>query len=557
MKLVIVDTAQIQPYIFGSNRLRENVGASYLVAAATGEWALQSIRKVAQRHNVKDDRAGDRDDPNNMLIDTQQIERDHLDGEVMYAGGGNFVALFREDEVARRFASHLSRRVLEDAPDLQLVIAQQSFDWSESLYMAVQRAFMALNQQKRTGQVSAPLLGLGVTAVCRSTGLPATGFAPKVGADDGSRYPASAQILAKHAMLGEAKDKLRHVFKPPAGYDYPDDLENMGGSAGEFSYIALAHADGNGMGERVRDIGKHTNDNRDYIIALRSFSRTLNKAAQTALRETLELLNTRIWRDGGQRIGHYSLATNDSQPKEIAHITLAKADNVYYLPFRPIVFGGDDLTFVADGRIGLSLLVDYLTRFEDQTRRLNLPGGKATACGGVAILKSHYPFAQAYQLAEQLCKSAKIYRRDAMLGNVSCLDWYFTTTGLSGGLGEIRRIERETAEGKLTLCPISLEENQKEAHRSWQQMYRLVCEFQGKNWAGRRNKQKALREALRLGKTSTQHFLTRYGIKELLPLPGSDDFQINGWAFNRCGYFDALELADWYIPLVEGPEVHA
>jgi len=33
--LVIVDTTGIQSYIFGSNRLRENVGASFLVHAAT------------------------------------------------------------------------------------------------------------------------------------------------------------------------------------------------------------------------------------------------------------------------------------------------------------------------------------------------------------------------------------------------------------------------------------------------------------------------------------------------------------------------------------------
>jgi hypothetical protein len=40
MQLVIVDTAQIQTYIFGSNRLRENIGASHLVAEAAEGWAL-------------------------------------------------------------------------------------------------------------------------------------------------------------------------------------------------------------------------------------------------------------------------------------------------------------------------------------------------------------------------------------------------------------------------------------------------------------------------------------------------------------------------------------
>jgi hypothetical protein len=40
--LVAVETAHIQSYIFASNRLRENVGASYLVTAATGEWRSRS-----------------------------------------------------------------------------------------------------------------------------------------------------------------------------------------------------------------------------------------------------------------------------------------------------------------------------------------------------------------------------------------------------------------------------------------------------------------------------------------------------------------------------------
>lgn len=40
MQLLILDTSQIQPYVFGSNRLRENIGASYLVAQATGQWGL-------------------------------------------------------------------------------------------------------------------------------------------------------------------------------------------------------------------------------------------------------------------------------------------------------------------------------------------------------------------------------------------------------------------------------------------------------------------------------------------------------------------------------------
>src|SRR5262249_42346964 len=57
--LLIADTAGIQPYIFGSNRLRENIGASHLVAQATGGWALDAVRAAAPRHNIGPDRLTD------------------------------------------------------------------------------------------------------------------------------------------------------------------------------------------------------------------------------------------------------------------------------------------------------------------------------------------------------------------------------------------------------------------------------------------------------------------------------------------------------------------
>ena len=41
--LLLIDTTQTQRYIFSSNRMRENIGASYLIAKATTEWVFQAI----------------------------------------------------------------------------------------------------------------------------------------------------------------------------------------------------------------------------------------------------------------------------------------------------------------------------------------------------------------------------------------------------------------------------------------------------------------------------------------------------------------------------------
>jgi hypothetical protein len=63
------------------------------------------------------------------------------------------------------------------------------------------------------------------------------------------------------------------------------------------------------------------------------------------------------------------------------------------------------------GRLGLTLAALYLKAFEAEKE--NIPDGKdLTACAGIAIVKTHYPFARAYQLSEALCSNAKNFVRD-------------------------------------------------------------------------------------------------------------------------------------------------
>jgi hypothetical protein len=553
MQLVIVDTAQIQPYIFGSNRLRENIGASHLVAMATTDWAKDKVRAVAPKNNIN---------PDGTLDNTKCIENpgDNLDAEVLYAGGGNFVALFREDDKAKAFTSELSRKALTDAPNLQLVIAQNAFDWSADplpLSEKVRATFKKLAEEKRSRTLSAPLLGLGVTVMCRSTGLPAVEMAPAIGSDP--ERPASAEIMAKLGVVDDADQRLRTILPPPEGYNYPRQLDHLGGTKGEHNFIAVVHADGNGMGQRIMDIGEAhpTKDkNREYIKALRSFSEKVDKAAQGALRAVLDKLVQRL--NGGDRIVHKNAAG-----KILAEVQLKSAGlGIWYLPFRPIVFGGDDVTFVCDGRLGLSLAIEYMKQLEAHTSTLLDGKGKLTASAGVAIVKAHYPFARAYALADELCREAKKYRR-SICGpdsdwDGSFLDWHFALSGLSGGIEEIREREYKVVlkrttklkEGWLTIRPMTLDKNAKEPQRAWDVVQNAITVFQGETWAGRRNKIKSLRDALREGPDAVKWFLKKFGLKEGLPIiEGYSDFAQTGWWDKWCGYFDAIEAADWFVPL--------
>ncbi|GAB4551356.1 MAG: hypothetical protein OHK0023_18190 [Anaerolineae bacterium] len=515
--LVAVDTAGIQSYIFGSNRLKENIGASYLVKQATENWAIEALRLAAPNANAA---SGDRVD--------KKIEIDGLDAEVLYAGGGNFVALFRHAESAKAFTRTLSKRVLINAPGLRLDIHQEPLVWTGTgLGEAVGRLLQNMKKERGKKTASGPLMGLGVTVMCQSTALPAVEVIADPDRDE--RY-VSAEVWAKHKAADRANDWLRRELPPGDGYDYPLDLDDLGRSTGERSYIAVVHADGNGMGQIIRAIGEER-DNRAYISKMRQFSEQVKVISTTSMMAVIKLLKYKTLE------GISILGTRTVSDLEFP---LDKNDNLR-LPIRPIVFGGDDTTFVCDGRIGLSLAVEYLHTFETEARKQGL---KLSACAGIAIVKSHYPFARAYQLSEELCDEAKKFRRKNFKDGGGALDWHFTSGGLYDELEAMRKREYDVSVGSLTLRPVSL--GREGGVRSWAEIERLTIAFQ-QDWADKRNKAKALRDALRDGSNSVARFLSIYEQK----LPELTDFDQTGWNNDLCGYFDALELMDIHIPLRE------
>ncbi|MGL5059572.1 MAG: Cas10/Cmr2 second palm domain-containing protein, partial [Microcoleus sp.] len=158
----VIDTTGIQPYIFGSNRLRENIGGSYLVAKATDEWVKWALHQRFEEKVYIPDRTQPE----------KQIDQDNLDAELVYTGGGNAVILFKDRDCAVKFTRTLSEKVLKEAPGLKIVVAHsQPFEWGNSLWNVIDSLMKELERKKREYNLSVPLLGLGVTASCLSTGL--------------------------------------------------------------------------------------------------------------------------------------------------------------------------------------------------------------------------------------------------------------------------------------------------------------------------------------------------------------------------------------------------
>ena len=521
--LTAVDTSAIQRYIFGTNRLREHVGASEFVLQATTRWVWETLDETGLRVNVSRD--GTRDD-------AKTLEGGDLDAEVIYTAGGNAVVLFTDGEQetaserARAWARMLSRRALTDAPGLTLWVAHsQAFAWDaagDDLGARLSRVFERLDLLKRTRQASTPVIGLGVTATCQSTGLVATGM------DDVDPIRVSREVLAKtNKQRGGALDAAHVRFEElladyrKLGLRAPEELDRLNPITGERSYIAVVHADGNGIGERFKGVwqGKA---NREGMRAIRVLSDAVNAAGQAALQRALAGLIT-----------PYGLIEPYRAPD---------------FPVRPLIYGGDDVTFVCDGRLGLGLAARYLDAFERiASEKL---GDRTTAAAGVAIVKTHYPFARAYELAEELTRSAKRLSREH-----STLDWHIATSGLLADLNELRAREYSVPAGDLAMRPVYLRAGdglpQQHAWRTWANVEDLINIFQTDDtWAGKRNKIKQLREVLREGDARVEQFCTVYQLPnaELPGYRGLSSLVKRGWLNGRCGYFDPIEALDMYVP---------
>ncbi|MEG4418225.1 hypothetical protein QUA70_06395 [Microcoleus sp. LAD1_D5] len=540
--VTVLDTTGIQPYIFGSNRLRENIGASYLVSQATDNWAREALNKLKKNIN-REVYAFDPEKPQSEA--KPRIEDDGLAAELVYAGGGNTVLLFSEKQYAVEFTKILSKRILEEAPGINLVAVHQEFDWdSQSLYKVVQDLMKNdLDVKKRSRIPSAPLLGLGVTATCRSTQLVAVDMSVPFKDEDDEPYLISREILNKRKAVELANNHLKHklITSTSEIYEFPLRTDYMGRSEGDSSYVGVIHADGNGMGKRFQKFGKDKS-NRDYIIAMRELSRSVNDAGINALRKVIEMLAASI----------IDVEEDGKIVKKVMGKFAIEGNN---LPFRPLVYGGDDVTFVCDGRLGLELAAIYLEALEKQ----KIADGKPIkACAGICVVKTHYPFARAYQLSEDLCRKAKKFVKDENKGDFSALDWHLAASGLSGSISEIRDREYKVLAGSLSMRPVSFRKEQHSDWRTWEGFTKVVKHLnEDEEWKGRHNKVIALRDVLRQGIDATQKFLKNYRIKdEQLPsFPECSGLSVTlakqGWVHETCGYFDAIEAMEFYISLRE------
>lgn len=398
MYLVLIETSGNQNYIFSTNRLRENVGASELTCRAGTEWVLEAVKEVTGLHLWN----SNNEQLRRNLLAQSNIESTNVKIEVIIATSGKALLLTKEEDIAKKIIKEVTTKALKEAPGLDICGVYEKVDWDTQLLSKingeVHKKFEGV-RSRRPGP-NTRFLRLPVVDDCNSSGLPAS----QLGKIGDRLVPLSLTSLNKRdPHLSQESFKRVETILKMKPEKWPLELsfnpEKLEEKFEEIEWLAVIHADGNGLGEIILNFDQQleshqfSDKNREYITKFRKFSIALDLCTEQAFRTALK--NTFI--------------TEEIQKK-----------NQKVLPIIPLVLGGDDLTVICDGKKALQFTYEFLKAFEEETKSKTIQAGiipkiaekalgcpRLSACAGIAIIKPHFPFSAAYQLAEELMQSAK------------------------------------------------------------------------------------------------------------------------------------------------------
>ena len=524
--IVVFGTASLQQYVFQSNRLKENIGASYLAKYWLKDGMIEAIRRADLTintscwDNYQQCIPGSAPSLSEALLDSAHVN-------LIYVGGGNAALLCKSRDIACQVVSAWSRELVVSAPGLRVVVGYSEVN--SSFAEAYRVALDNLNLCEEALPFGSILYSLPVVRTCTTTGLPAS----LLSKEDEEWISQAAQTKRKQVgskdrpgcAQTDISEEFGSVLEPKPKHDLPKqhfaiELEDLGGYEGQ-SHIAVVHADGNGMGDMLNEVIDERNQgDAEFLHHLRAFSTSVSLLSQDALQKTLKYL----W---------------EALPLE----PLRNPEEVF--PLRPIVYGGDDLTFVCDGRLGLDLASFYLKAFTEGKIRVLSECKPVNACAGVAIVPTKFPFARAYDFADKLCGLAKQHRRKKGGSNGSWLDFQIIQEGATRSITALRDIQYRSLEGQ------QLHQRPYEVPGAWNNFVSILNGFRSSAWP--RSRAKALLHALTQGPTATEHFIKGSQWRHVeLPSAGvTGGAKGTGWTGGDSSattpYFDPLEVLDFWI----------
>ncbi len=485
---LLIEVTSIQRFVFSTNLLKANVGASNIVDEIFIEELREAIESVTgQPFDMDRWRNGAQSQP---------------PVDIGYIGGGNALIFTDSVERAKEIVKKFSTLLLERAPGLRTAYAIGDFD-TEDFQKSNNSLFKKLSEMKKNFIPEIKLFRSGINAECPYTGEPAEVYDGEEG-----RFVSSTFLAMRNRRKSKFTEEIENLCDKE-GFSLTDDIERFGQIKGDTNYIALVHIDGNDMGEKKKGFKE--------LEEMRRFSCDTYKAMQMSfkdiIKETIEM-----FKEG--RLPDTIIRLNEDNGKR-------------YLPLRPVIIGGDDVTFISNGILGLYLTERFIKHAEERLSSYGI-----TFSASVVISKTKYPISRAYELVESLTRRCKRIRKKKDINN-SAIDFLIVTQSVSEDADTYINRVKTSMDKTLHFGPYSFGDDDE---RSLKAFKTCIKEFH--NWKKeRRTKLMELRRLiLRGNKEDIEIFLKFNGLK----LPIYRDYEINIFRNNTTPYFDAIDVLDFY-----------
>lgn len=315
----------IQDFIYRTNSLKEIIGASDIVEQICTTLFVKALGEDGnQKYDINAD--------DNFIV--------HAAGNIKY--------IFEDEEKCKEVVKIFPRMVMEEAPGI--TISQAVVEYNPDNFRNNSNELEKVLRAQRNKPMRSTTMGLAGIIRNRQTGLPAL--------CGENLYDEATTKKIEHSNATALCAKA--FGKKIPGNKFPFNISDI---TSQNDWIAIIHADGNGLGTLIQKIGQDKD-------SLKKFSKSLDEQTVEASREA------------------YWQIANDYD-----------FDKLDIIPIRPIILSGDDFTVICRADLALSYADTFIRKFEEKT---NL-----TACAGIAYIKSTFPFYLGYQLAEDLCSAAK------------------------------------------------------------------------------------------------------------------------------------------------------
>lgn len=422
--LAMYDVRGKQEYIFRNNgkdagnerTIKEIVGASCVIRDVFLDYLATAAIRVDADGHVHDGQASNgiysylwkKDDNGEFISKRDEVykrevcksDRDvsferskyieHLEegyiGEVVYEGGGNFLVLYRSEEICKAINRIFTKTLLEKTYTLKVLCSYTPVDEGLLDYEGDRDRLYDVHAKLEAGEsVVRPAFGLTLTKVDANTSLPLSMRSP-LPEDKGALVSIDSYCkLSKYCRISETESK-----------DYGNNvLSDIITQRGEDSWLAVVYIDGNNMGAKVQLALKQAKSRSydDCVTVMRQFSCDIQKNLVEDRKDAID-------------------ACLDHKR-------------------RFVVFAGDEMSFICNADIAMKAVKQYFKTLPKEY----------SSCAGIALFHIRAPYMEAYNIAEECCENAKSYMKKLNETDTCYVDFHYCQGGMGMSLEDIRANE--------------------------------------------------------------------------------------------------------------------